>query len=196
MKTISTAALAALLATSIGLSATLPATAQDAPAAQAQPGDQAPSAERGFRPGGPAMRNGPGNLLNLERGAEAVEIALVRVSHRIELTTEQQALFDSLKSDALEAAATFEAATADLRPTRPAAGEAAQRPEPTQMLENGIAMGRAQLAALESVQPAFTAFFDSLTDEQKASLEPQRPGERGPSFGHRGGDRDGNRDRH
>ena len=43
---------------------------------------------------------------------------------------------------------------------------------------NRIAFEKARLAALEAVQPSLTAFFDSLTDEQKTSLMPQR-GERG-----------------
>jgi hypothetical protein len=38
----------------------------------------------------------------------------------------------------------------------------------------------AHLAAMESVMPSLEAFFDSLTDEQKAGLRPDRGDRRGP----------------
>jgi hypothetical protein len=192
MKTISTTAILALMTASIGLGAVAPALAQDAapaaPAAQAQPAKPLPDAERGFR-NGPGMRHGDGmgGLLNIERGAEAIEIALVRLSYAIDLTDEQTTLLDTLRTDALAAASAFETATEDLRPTPPAEGETAQAPDITERFDNRIAMQSAQLAALEAVQPAFTAFFDSLTDEQKAELMPER-GERHSSMGkHHGG---------
>lgn len=169
MKTITTTAIVALMTASLGLGAVAPAFAQDAPAAQAEP---AQPAKPGFR--GP-QRGGFGNILGFERGSEAVEIALVRLAHRLDLTEAQQGLLDTLKSDALAAAETFGTATQALRP---AAGETGQRPDFSASLENRIALEKARLAALESVQPAFTAFFDSLTDEQKTALAPQRP-ERG-----------------
>ena len=182
MKTISTTAIVALMTASIGLGAVAPALAQEtsAPtAAQTQPTDPAPGAERGFR-NGPGMRQGGGmggaGLFNLQGGAEAIEIAIVRLSHAIDLTDEQTVLLEALKTDALAAAAAFEAATADLRPAAPAApaaGETPVMPDMSSRFENRIAMEKAQLAALEAVQPAFTAFFDSLTDEQKAALTPE-----------------------
>lgn len=178
MKTISTTAIVALMTTAIGLGTIAPAAAQatTAPAAtQSQPADLATGAERGFR-NGPGMRQGggAGGLLNIERGAEAIEIAIVRLSHAIELTDEQTVLLEALKTDALAAAATFEAATDGLRPNPPAEGETAERPDISERFNNRIAMETARLDALEAVQPAFTAFFDSLTDEQKADLVPQR----------------------
>jgi len=160
-----------------------------APASPAAQADPATPADRGFR-NGPGMRQGGGagmlGLLNIERGAEAIEIALVRLSHAIDLTDEQKVLLESLKSDALAAAAAFETATQGLRPTRPAAGQTAEQPDMSQRLDNHIAVASARLAALEAVQPAFTAFFDSLTDEQKAGLMPERPngvGKRAGGFG-------------
>jgi Spy/CpxP family protein refolding chaperone len=178
MKTISTTAIVALMTTAIGLGAITPAAAQatTAPlASQSQPAEPPAGAERGFR-NGPGMRQGGGGggLLNIERGAEAIEIAMVRLSHAIELTDEQTVLLEALKTDALAAAATFEAATDGLRPTPPAEGETAERPDISERFNNRIAMETARLDALEAVQPAFTAFFDSLTDEQKADLVPQR----------------------
>ena len=192
MKTISTTAILALMTASIGLGAMAPALAQDAtpaaPAAQTQPADPAASGERGFR-NGPGMRQG-GGLFDFRGGAEAIEIAIVRLSHAIELTDEQAVLLETLKSDALAAAAAFEAATEGLRPTPPAEGETAAVPDISERFDNRIAIETAHLAALEAVQPAFTAFFDSLTDEQKADLAPERGermGKHQGGFGQHGG---------
>lgn len=204
MKTTSSKAIAALLTATLGLGALAPAFAQDAtPPAPAEATAPTPD-QPGFRPGGPGpgMRHGGDmmGLLGFERGAEAVEIALVRLSHALELTTEQQSLLDTLKSTTLSAVEDFTAATESLRPTGP--GDAAETataaaPDLTQRLENRIAMERARLAALEAVQPALSAFYDSLTDDQKAQLAPQRPegfgmaGKRDGGPGQRpGGDRD------
>ncbi|WP_338720313.1 Spy/CpxP family protein refolding chaperone [Devosia sp. XK-2] len=193
MKTISTTAIVALIAASIGLGALAPAMAQNAgagagPAAQKQPMGPADGTERGFR-NGPGMRQGGGErgLFNIERGAEAIEIAAVRLSHAIDLTDEQTVLLEALKSDALAAAAAFDAATEGLRPARPAAGDTAERPDISERFDNRIAIETARLAALEAVQPAFTAFFDSLTDDQKAELAAQH-GDRMVGMGkHQGG---------
>lgn len=184
MKTISTTAIVALMTASIGLGAVAPAMAQNAtpatPAAQSQSDTSAPGAEHGFRKG-PGMRQGGGmmggSLFNIERGAEAIEIAIVRLSHAIDLTDEQTVLLEALKTDALAAASAFDAATEGLRPTPPAQGDTAAIPDISERFDNRIAIETARLAALEAVQPAFTAFFDSLTDEQKAALIPER-GER------------------
>lgn len=196
MKTISTTAIVALMTASIGLGVIAPALAQDAVApatAQAQPADPA-GAERGFR-NGPGMRHGGGmGLFNIERGAEAIEIAIVRLSHAIEMTDEQTVLLEALKTDALAAAAAFETATDGLRPTPPAEGKFAERPDISERFDNRIALESARLDALEAVQPAFTAFFGSLTDEQKADLVPER-GDRQNHMGKQGG-KGGHRDGH
>ncbi|MBO9587340.1 Spy/CpxP family protein refolding chaperone [Devosia sp.] len=181
--------LMAVVATAIGLSAVAPAMAQPAPpapdAATTQedvgPGNQA------FRPqgGGPRQHGGAGGFFDFSRGGEGIEIALVRLSHRLDLTTDQQALFDTLKTSALAAAEDFATATEGLRPTRPAEGEQPAMPDVAQRLETRIAFERAHVAALEAVQPSVAAFFDSLTDEQKAELMPAQ-GEHGPRGQHGG----------
>ena len=191
MKTITTSAIVALMTATIGLSAIAPAFAQDATPAQTQaqngPGQFRQGnhghGQMGGEMGGP---RGGGDFLDFARGAEAVEIAMVRLSHRIELTSEQQPLFDALKASALSAAADFATATEGLRPTPPVAGETttATAPDMTERLDNRIAIETAHLAALEAVKPAADAFFDSLTDEQKAQLTPQRLDRDGmPGFG-------------
>lgn len=183
MKTISTTAIVALMTASIGLGAVAPVLAQDAaptpPPAQSEAGETppAPTADRGMRMGpgiGPGMRHGGGmDIFDIGRGAEAIEIALVRLSHAIDLTDEQTALMETLKTEALAAAETFETATQDLRPTPPVEGETPAMPDMSERFADRIAIQTAQLEALEAVQPAFTAFFDSLTDTQKTELMPQ-----------------------
>lgn len=194
MKTITTTAIVALMTAAIGLTAIAPTFAQDAA--------PAPTQEQAFRQGGPGLHlrqddNGPGRGGFLDffgRGdsTEAVEIALVRLSHAVDMTAEQQALFDTLKTDALAAAETFSTSVEGLRPAAPAEGQTAERPEFSEMLENRIAFETAHLAALEAVQPSLAAFFDSLTDAQKAELTPQRPDRNGgPGMFGKGGQHQG-----
>ncbi|WP_332699604.1 Spy/CpxP family protein refolding chaperone [Devosia sp.] len=182
MKTLPMTAIVALMTATIGLTAIAPTYAQETAApVQAEHQGHFRHHNQGPRQGG---HMGGGDFLGFERGAEAIEIAFVRLSHAIELTTEQQGLFDAFKTAALGAAADFATATESLRPAAPAAGETAMRPDMSERLENRIAFETAKLAALEAVQPAATAFFDSLTDEQKAELTPQRPDRDGmPGFG-------------
>lgn len=189
MTSTSIKALMAVVATAIILSAVAPAMAQPAPPApdaavtqeDAGPGSQA------FRPqGGPRQQGGgAAGFFDFSRGGEGIEIALVRLSHRIDLTTEQQALFDTLKTSALAAAEDFATATDGLRPTPPAEGEKPVMPDVAERLETRIALEKAHVAALEAVQPSVAAFFGSLTDEQKAELMPAR-GEHGPRGQHGG----------
>lgn len=173
MKTIATTAIVALMTAAIGLTAIAPTYAQEATPAPAQEQGKGPGLHFRHNNQGP-RQGGFGDLLGFERGAEAVEIALVRLSHAIELTAEQQILFDTLKTDALAAAETFSTAVEGLRPAAPAEGQTAELPDISERFENRIAIETAHLAALEAVQPSLTAFFDSLTDEQKAELAPQR----------------------
>ena len=181
MKTITTTAIVALMTAAIGLTAIAPTYAQDAAPTPTQEQAQGKGPGLHFRHNNQGPRHGGfGDLLGFERGAEAVEIALVRLSHAVELTAEQQTLFDTLKTDALAAAETFSTAVEGLRPAAPqggsavpAEGQAAELPDISAHFENRIAIETAHLAALESVQPSLTAFFDSLTDEQKAALTPQ-----------------------
>lgn len=177
MKTITTTAIVALMTAAIGFTAIAPTYAQDAAPAPVQEQLQGKGPGLNFRHHnqGPREGRGFGNLLGFERGSEAVEIALVRLSHAIELTAEQQTLFDTFKTDALAAADTFATTVEGLRPTPPVEGQTAQRPDFSERLENQIAIETAHLAALEAVRPSASAFFDSLTDAQKASLMPRRP---------------------
>ncbi|KKB10141.1 Spy/CpxP family protein refolding chaperone [Devosia chinhatensis] len=175
LKSLTSRTAIALVAASLGLGAVAPAFAQDAPPAPAAQERSAP--DRTFRPGGPGHAGAANGLLGFERGAEGIEIAIVRLSHRLDLTEAQQALLETLKADALAAATTFESATKGLRPQRPGEAEGQAPTDPASRLDNTIALQKARLAALEAVQPAFTAFVESLDAEQQAQLMPQ-PGER------------------
>lgn len=191
MTSISTKAIIALMAGVIGLGAIAPAMAQPAPqapdAAIAQNADR--PAGHDLRPHGGGPR-GFGGFFDFARGGEGIEVALVRLSHRIDLTEEQTALLDTLKTSALAAAEDFATATDGLRPAPATEDETRAIPSIAERLENRIALERAHQAALEAVQPAAAAFFDSLTDEQKAQLMPQRGDHRGgPGGEHQQGPR-------
>lgn len=190
MKAISTKAIVAVMATAIGLGAVAPAMAQPAPPAPeaaVAPDATGPMGHPG-RPGqGPRERGGFGDLFDFGRGGEGIEVALVRLSHRLDLTDQQKGLLEALKTSALVAVDDFAKATEGLRPVPAVEGETPAVPKISERIENRIAMQKAQLAALEAVQPAATAFFDSLSPEQNAQLMP-RPGERGPGPRWHGGE--------
>ena len=192
MKTFKTSAIIALMTAAVGLSAIVPSYAQDAapPAPQAAEQGQGPghgpmSGPRhgGDRQGGP---RGMAGFIGFDRGVEAVEIALVRLSHAVDMTPEQQTLFDTLKTDAMAAAENFSTAVEALRPAAPAEGSQPQPLDIAKALDTRIAIETAQLDALKAVQPSVTAFFGSLTDEQKAELAPAPRGDhqRGPMGKH------------
>lgn len=214
MKNLHATAAIAVLTAALGLSSIAPSFAQDAAAPSAPAGQQmpvpgkGPMAHRGQHdgqgPGRPADHQrqagprGMAGLMGLERGSEAVEIALVRLSHAIDMTAEQQTLFDTLKTDALAAADKFETTLKGLRPTPPAQGQQAERPDIAKGLETRIALETAHVEALKAVQPSLTAFFASLTDAQKAELMPAHArngnmGDHNGRWGERGQDQDDQR---
>lgn len=124
----------------------------------------------GPHPGG--MRRGmPGGMLGLvcsEDGAERLEHMFVSISHRIELTAEQTSLFDVLKSAALTAQTGFADTCAALLPE---AGQTAETPNLIERLQTRIEIDEARTAALSGLLPSIEAFYNSLTDEQKAKLD-------------------------
>ena len=165
-----TSALAALVVAAVSLSS-LPVAAQDL----------TPAANRGDREihrtimhdgSGPGMGRGAGGILGLvcsERGAEALEIAFVRMAHRLELTDTQQPLFDALKSKALTTQTSFADDCAAARPDR----TAQERPDLLEGFKARLKVEEARVAALTAVLPDFEAFYASLTDQQKADLMPR-----------------------
>ena len=93
----------------------------------------------------------------------------MRLSHRLDLTTEQQPLFDALKTKALTTQTSFADECAD-RPARP---HADTTPDLVERLEVAASRSKKPAStAMNAVLPDFEAFYDSLTDEQKAGLMP------------------------
>jgi hypothetical protein len=167
----STLAIAALVATTLGVGA-VSSFAQEA----ASP---TPAAMRGTWPGHGMMMGhglmgrgmmGPGFLMLAcaDRGAEELDVALVRMSHRLELTAEQTKLFDALREKALTEATRFADACKAAMPAK----TDADKPDLIAGIKAGLGLEEARLAALKDVLPAFEAFYDSLTDAQKAKLMP------------------------
>jgi hypothetical protein len=194
MKTLTTTALVAIVAGTIGFATLTPAFAQQAPD-PGQPGQQMQGHMPGHfgHDGNGRMRNarGPGNqggllaLVCSDQGAERAEIGFVRLAYRLELTPEQQTLFDDLKSSALTAQTQFAdqceapaAPTADAQPTLP---------NPVEGLTAQIGNDTLRLDLMEGLLPKLEAFYNSLTDAQKAALQPQR-GRDGQGFRHRNGE--------
>ena len=193
-------AIVALVATTIGLGTALPAFAQAAPTPPAAPSATAPAdqnAPHGMRQGGmgqhriagPGRGMGPAGLLMLacsDKGAEALEIALVRMSHRLDLTADQQALFDAFRTKALTTETSFADTCKTSRPDR----TADVKPDALARLKAGLAVDQARLTAMTDVLPDFEALFNSLSDKQKANLLPHRDwgmGHGAGRFGDHGG---------
>jgi hypothetical protein len=194
MKSLTSTAIVALTAGLMGLGAAAPAaTAQQAPmqpnagmTQPGQPGMHMPRQGRNFhfRQGRANLRMGDhmgrgrrgGALLDLvcsPRGAERLEVALVRLSYRVELTAEQQPLYDDLRTAALTAQTQFADACDAARP-QPSASATPAPADPVAALRSRLDLEKAHTAALESVLPKFEAFWNSLSEEQKAQLQPQR----------------------
>lgn len=187
MKTASRTALVACLATALGISALAPVHAQG-PDGNRGPGFGVQRVEQGngpaFRPGGNQQMNHPGILSELiaARNAEAIDVAAVRLSHRLDLTDAQAALLETLKTDALAAQGELSAAREAIRPIDETDAE---RPDLTARYAGLVAMTTARAEAMAAIQPAFEAFVESLTDAQLERLGPDQrgPGRHGPHAG-------------
>lgn len=103
------------------------------------------------------------------RGAEELDVALLRLSYRLDLTAQQKPLYDTFREKALTAETSF----ADTCKTdMPAAAAAGTKPDLLVQLKSRLGIEQARLTALNDVLPSFEAFYDSLTDAQKADLVP------------------------
>lgn len=194
---------AALVAATIGLAALTPTAFAAGPNG---PGNDNGGRQMHQRQGGDDMRGGGrGGVLNLicaPNGAEQLEKKLVSLSYDAKLTDAQKPLYEALKTAALTAQTSFADTCASVMPAAPAApvADAAPaadattatppvRPDMLTALQNRLKIDEARVAALTSVMPSFEAFFNSLSDEQKAALAPQgrMGGDNGPNGDHRGG---------
>ena len=160
-------ALAALVVTTLGFAA-VPALAQDTAGPVAVKADR--QIHRVMRDGGMGRGAGFLNLVCSDRGAEELEVALVRLSHRLDLTADQTALFDTFKTTALTTQTSFTDECTAVMPDKAAAA----KPDLLERLKSGLKLEEARLEALNTVLPDFEAFYGSLTDAQKADLFPHR----------------------
>lgn len=162
MKNFSKIALAATLVGTLAVSAIAPAAyAQEA-------NNDGPKAENKqerkgkgeFRP----VRGGHGflNFICATEGADRLDKALEIMAIRLDVTDEQRPAFDDLKTAALTAQSDFAESCAPLKEAKPegAADKMAHR----------VAMMELHLESMNSVLPAFEAFYDGLSDDQKAQI--------------------------
>ena len=180
MKSLTTKAIAALVAATIGAVSYTPfAYADDSAAPQNGTAMQHPGMHHPGQPGGMrqmwmhrgALNMGQhGDLLDLAcspRGGEALEVALVHVKYTVDLTAEQTPLFDTLHDAAVADQKTFaDACKAAMGNPGDAAGKST-----LDRFQSRLDIEKAKLAAITDLMPKFKAFYDSLTDAQKAKLD-------------------------
>ena len=160
-------AIAALVVASIGLTA-LPAAAQEQTTPVAKRSDR--EVHRTItRDGGIGRGAGLLGLVCSDKGAEALEVSFVRLTHRLELTDEQSKLFDAFKTKALTTQTSFADECQAALPDRTADA----KPDLLEGLKARLTVEQAKLTAMNEILPDFEAFYGSLTDEQKANLMPQ-----------------------
>ena len=161
------AAIAAIIA-SVGLTAFTPAMAQGLTQAR----DMRPHRMLDFRQGLEG-RFQFAEFSCAPRAAERMERRFDRLAERLQLTDEQQQLYDAFMTAALTAQTDLADKCGDLRPNRTAGNS----PDLLARMESRLKLDEARLAAMNAVYPDFKAFYGSLSDTQKADLFP---------FGHGG----------
>jgi hypothetical protein len=119
--------------------------------------------------------------------ADKLDNRFDRLAGNLELTADQQKLYDAFAASALTAQTGFADTCATLKP---ATATATDKPDPVERMETRLKIDEARLAALTTVLPDFKAFYASLTDEQKQNIGPGGRG-RGHDMG-RGDMRHGN----
>lgn len=176
MSLLKTTARAAILFGFVGLAAVPAAIAQPMPQPHWQ-GHEAPGGWQRHHGGDMKMRmrggRGSMSLIALgcnDRAAERLEISFVRASHRLDLTAEQQPLFEALKTTALTQQTNFSDTCTAARGDR----TSAERPDVVERMKTRLAVDSARVAALTAIMPDFESFYASLTDEQKGRLMPRR----------------------
>jgi len=121
-----------------------------------------------------------------DRAADRLERRLDRVANRLQLTGDQEKLFEDFRTSALTAQTDFADQCATIRPGQ--AANKTERPDLIQRLEQRLKFDEARLAAMSDLLPQFRSFYESLTDTQKRELAPrghmqgklQRPGKHLP----------------
>ncbi len=174
---------AAVIVAALGLGALAPAAmAHDWGRQQAGDGPRHEMMFRGGQDGprfsgqhrmgeGMAMRGGLLQLGCAANGAERLEHMFVSLAYTLEPTAEQAPLFDALKTAALTAQTGLADACAA---ARPAATADAAAPTIVERMQTRLKIDEARTAALTGVLPELEAFYNSLTDAQKARLDTPR----------------------
>ncbi len=181
MKPTTSMTIAALVVATISAGSAAPALAQDQGGDYGRQMHQRGPGEHGLwlhrdgpRDSGMRMRMNRGGgffaLVCSERGGDQLEHMLLNIEQQTDPTADQQPLYDALKDAALSAQADFATACTT---TRPAEGDAASR-DLADRLKVRLDIEKAHVEAMTAVLPAFEAFYDSLSDDQKLQLEPRR----------------------
>lgn len=217
----STIVIAALVASALGVSSVVPTLAQDAPNPPTPPAvapstpappaattpDTTPKPMHRFarKGGGMGGMDRGDRLVALacsDKGAEMLQRVLDRTAQRLDLTTDQQKLYDTFREKALTTETSFADQCQAARPDR-----SKGRPDLITHLQSQLAIDQARITALSAVLPDLQALFNTLSDQQKAQLRPNlmgmgRPGGQdgmGPNgdMGRNGGmGRDGGKPHH
>lgn len=174
MKRVTSMSIAALVAATIAVAAAGPVMADDR-------GPRGPHHDFAFRmdhDGNRMLGRGPmrgperGDLIALacsERGADRLEHRLLSLSQRTKPTGDQVALFEAFKTAATAAQADFAKACDAARPEQSAETEL----DLVDRMKARLDLQEAHLTGMSSVLPAFEAFYDSLSDEQRKALAPR-----------------------
>ncbi len=169
--TMTRASVLAALVAALGLTAMSPAFAAG-PDNQPRAGKGAAMME--FR------RDAPGGAFQFAefscgpRAADRLENRLDRMVGRLDLTAEQKKLFEDFRTSALTAQTDFADQCDTIRPDRADRATRAERPDLIQRMEQRLKFDEARVAAMGELLPQFKAFYESLTDQQKAELMPHR----------------------
>jgi hypothetical protein len=157
---------------------------------QGRPGDDQRGGPRGPRGGGIA------GLICSTDGAAQLETALTDLASKLQLTADQQPLFDAYQTATLAAQTSFADACPQMPGPgagQPSADKPATPPDALTMMQNRQARATAELDAINAVLPSFEALYNSLTDTQKAALMPMFGPHQGGMHSDRGGDDRGGR---
>ena len=169
------AAIAALIA-SVSLAAMTPALADNMRGGDR--GDMRQHRMHDMREAGPGGRMMLVDFRCGTQAADRLDNRFDRMAERLDLTADQQKLYDAFVASALTAQTGFADTCSTLTPDKTAS---ADRPDLVERMETRLKVDEARLAALNTVLPDFKAFYASLSDEQKQDLGPGAG--RGPGMG-------------
>ncbi len=108
-----------------------------------------------------------------DRAADRLERRLNRVANKLDLSKDQNKLFEDFRTSALTAQTTFADQCDTIRPGATASKN--QRPDLIQRLEQRLKFDEARLTAMSDLLPQFKSFYESLSDQQKRAFAPRAP---------------------